>query len=337
MIIVACCHRKRRSPRLNHLPPPRSNDSSMTTSITNNSHADIPIVPPQLPPVLASVFDLKPILGNPSRGEVKLVHEAANLRPKAPDLRDTDLLIELSQHLFDIQMACHQQKYPTSVLPNDAVYDPPTLPVYIPVELKPVSGPPSNDEIASVHTALRISESFANVPSTFDPDVHVQLSQHLFDIQLARHVQRSIMKRSAPAISMHMDQDVHEGPSETDGNNNPKAHTSPAAVPHQVVQSTESQNAPLEQPSSSHEATSHENPRKTHEHYGPTEFIVQIRDKLEDITRILVGTQNSLARVIGLLQGLNTVTDRRNRASTPAQSRAAMVTLVLATTSVHIA
>ncbi|KAL5632047.1 hypothetical protein ACGC1H_000165 [Rhizoctonia solani] len=164
--------------------------------------------------------------------------------------------------------------------------------------------------------------------------IRLQLS---FAITKARHVQRSIMKRSAPAISMHMDQDVHEGPSETDGNNNPKAHTSPAAVPHQVVQSTESQNAPLEQPSSSHEATSHENPRKTHEHYGPTEFIVQIRDKLEDITRILVGTQNSLARVIGLLQGLNTVTDRRNRASTPAQSRAAMVTLVLATTSVHIA
>jgi hypothetical protein len=34
------------------------------------------LVPPQLPPFLASVFKLKPILGHPSREEVKLVHEA---------------------------------------------------------------------------------------------------------------------------------------------------------------------------------------------------------------------------------------------------------------------
>ncbi|KEP50555.1 hypothetical protein V565_077980 [Rhizoctonia solani 123E] len=151
----------------------------MTESGTSDSHAAVPLAPPQLPPFLASVFDLKPILGNPSRGEVKLVHEAVralNNFLHAPELRDTDLPIELSQHLFDIQMTCHRHKYPISVLPNDVIYDPPTLPTYIPVKLKPVAGPPSNEEIASVHTALRISESFANVPSIFAPDTHVQLS-----------------------------------------------------------------------------------------------------------------------------------------------------------------
>ena len=45
---------------------------------------------------------------------------------------------------------------------QDVIYDPPTLPAYVALELKPVTGPPSNEEIASVHTALRISESFAN-------------------------------------------------------------------------------------------------------------------------------------------------------------------------------
>ncbi|CAE6469452.1 unnamed protein product [Rhizoctonia solani] len=142
---------------------------------------------PILPPFLANVFNLKPILGNPSPDEVKVVHEAVralNNFLHAPELRDTDLSIELSQHLFDVQMACHRQKYPTTVLPTDVVYDPPNLPTYIPVELKSVTGPPSNAEVASVHTALRISESFANEPSIFDPDLHVQLSQHLFDIQL---------------------------------------------------------------------------------------------------------------------------------------------------------
>ncbi|CAE6527167.1 unnamed protein product [Rhizoctonia solani] len=74
--------------------------------------------------------------------------------------------------------------FTVGALPDDVVYDPPSLPAYIPVELKAVTGPPSNEEIASVHTALRISENFANVPSIFDPDLHVQLSQHLFDIQL---------------------------------------------------------------------------------------------------------------------------------------------------------
>ncbi|CAE6372257.1 unnamed protein product [Rhizoctonia solani] len=157
------------------------------TPSTNNGDSTILLVPPQLPPFLASIFDLKPILGSPSPREVNLVHSAIralNNVSQTPELRDTELSVELSQHLFDIQMAWHRQKHPVNVLPNEVVYDPPTLPGYIPLEPKSITGPPSSQEIAFVHTALRISQSFANVPSIFDPDLHAEISQHLFDIQL---------------------------------------------------------------------------------------------------------------------------------------------------------
>ncbi|KDN38373.1 LOW QUALITY PROTEIN: hypothetical protein RSAG8_09577, partial [Rhizoctonia solani AG-8 WAC10335] len=277
--------------------------SSRITSSTNDGHETISLVPPQLPPFLANVFNLKPILGNPNRDEVKLVHEAVRALhnfPHTSELRNTDLSIELSQHLFDIQMTCHRQKYPTSVLnhpPSDIVYDPPTLPAYIPVELKPVSGPPSNEEVASVHTALRISDSFANVPSVFDPDVHVQLSQHLFDIQLARHVQHLIMKRTAPANSAPQNQTVSHGVlGGTGASGNPETHTSPIVTPIQDAGSTEIQPSTLEQSNSSNEATGHQNPNERNEPHRATELMIEIRDRLDTVSRILVGTQNSLAR-----------------------------------------
>ncbi|CAE6438750.1 unnamed protein product, partial [Rhizoctonia solani] len=234
----------------------------------------------------------------------EMIEEGEELKIKsafsiASELRNTDLSIELSQHLFDIQMVCHRQKYPiiASALLNDVIYDPPTLPAYIPIELKPVTGPPSNEEIGFVHTALRISESFVNVPSIFDPDIHVQLSQHLFDIQLARHIQRSITRRSAPVPSAPINQSVpHEDSTETGSTNVPETHTSPIATSGQVIESTETQHPPPERPNPPHEITSHPNPSETNELHGTADLMIQIRDKLEKMTRVLVGTQNSLAR-----------------------------------------
>ncbi|CAE6541868.1 unnamed protein product [Rhizoctonia solani] len=269
--------------------------SRVISAANDSSNEAITLVPPQLPPFLANVFNLKPIVGNPSRGEAKLVHEAVralNNFLHTPDLRDTNLSIELSQHLFDIQMVCHRQKYPTSVLPNDVIYDPPTLPSYISVELKSVTGPPSNKEIASVHSALRISESFANVPSIFDPDLHVQLSQHLFDIQLARHVQRSMVQRAMTAISVSQNQDT---PQRDSGGNIPETQTSPTATPGQVTEPTETQRPILKQSNSLNEAVSYQNPNERDVTHG-TELMIEIRNRLDDISRILVGTQNSLAR-----------------------------------------
>ncbi|KAG8726354.1 hypothetical protein FRC11_000324, partial [Ceratobasidium sp. 423] len=50
--------------------------TSKIISDTNRSNEATPLVPPELPPFLANVFNLKLIVGNPSREEVKLVHEA---------------------------------------------------------------------------------------------------------------------------------------------------------------------------------------------------------------------------------------------------------------------
>ncbi|CAE7207576.1 unnamed protein product [Rhizoctonia solani] len=270
-------------------------------SAVNNSHDAVSLVPPELPPFLANMFNLKPILGNPSPDEVKVVHEAVrtlNNLLHTPELRNTDLSIELSQHLFDVQMACHRQKYPATVLPTDVVYDPPNLPTYIPIGLKSVTGPPSNAEIASVHAALRISESFANVPSIFDPDLHVQLSQHLFDIQLARHVQRSIMKRAAPATSALQNQTISQSPlGDLNTKFTPRTHISVTAIP-QVTESIETQHATLEQPNPPNTDGTHHNPNESNEPHETTDrsIMIEIRDALKNVNRLLVGTQNSLAR-----------------------------------------
>ncbi|EUC58380.1 hypothetical protein RSOL_250140, partial [Rhizoctonia solani AG-3 Rhs1AP] len=255
------------------------------------AHENVSLVPPQLPLFLANVINLKPITGIPGREEIKLVHEAVralNNFPHTSEMRNSDLSIELSQHLFDIQMVCHRQKYPTSVLPNP----------YIPIELKTVTGSPSNEDVSSVHTALRISESFVNVPSIFDPDLHVQLSQHLFDIQLARHVQRSIMKRSTPQNQVIS----HIEPEDTQPKDNSSTHTPLDAASGQVIEPTDPRDPPVEPLSSSNEVNINQNQNERNEAHRATEIMVEIRDKLDkldkldDLSRILVGTQNSLAR-----------------------------------------
>ncbi|KAG8732508.1 hypothetical protein FRC11_013127 [Ceratobasidium sp. 423] len=180
---------------------------------------------------------------------------------------------------------------------HNIVYDPPVLPNYIPVELKSVTGPPSNEEIASVHTALRISESFVNVPSIFDSDAHIQLSQHLFDLQFARHVERSIVKRFTSAIpAPHNQTTSHPSPDDTSASNRPAVQVPSDATLQETTESTETQSPALEQPNPSIEAPSHPNPNESNEIRRNNELMVEIRDTLQRMNRVLVGTQNSLAR-----------------------------------------
>ncbi|KAG8686302.1 hypothetical protein FRC11_009172 [Ceratobasidium sp. 423] len=202
-----------------------------------------------------------------------------------------------------------------STVAQDMVYDPPALPNYIHAELKPVNGPPSNEEVASVHTALRISESFANgvflqvsqphrrltphingiyprrppVPSIFDPDVHVQLSQHLFDIQFARHVQRSVVKQFAPVLAAPQNPTL---PDNVDANSNREVHN----PPQKAAGSTGIQHAALEEPNSSNPPTNHQNPNETNELGSIKELMVEMRDTLKNMNRVMIGSQNSLAR-----------------------------------------
>jgi hypothetical protein len=78
------------------------------------------------------------------------------------------------------------------------------LPTHIPVTIEPIAGPPSDKQVQRVQTALRLSEDLVNsmlthsyfsdwkwlmvvkVPSMYDGDLSMKLSQHLFDIQFGR-------------------------------------------------------------------------------------------------------------------------------------------------------
>ncbi|KAG8692472.1 hypothetical protein FRC11_003597, partial [Ceratobasidium sp. 423] len=70
----------------------------------------------------------------------------------------------------------------------DAVYTPPALPTHISVELEPISGAPSDEEILKVQDAVRAYQHFSSVPSVFDPHMNMELSQHLFNLQMARYM-----------------------------------------------------------------------------------------------------------------------------------------------------
>ncbi|KAG8686074.1 hypothetical protein FRC11_009546, partial [Ceratobasidium sp. 423] len=81
---------------------------------------------------------------------------------------------------------------------QDATYTPPTLPVHIPVNLEPVSGAPLDGEIIKVQDAIQMYQELRRIPSTFDVHVNMELSQHLFDLQMARHMRRAGESQPSP-------------------------------------------------------------------------------------------------------------------------------------------
>ncbi|CEL53409.1 hypothetical protein RSOLAG1IB_11341 [Rhizoctonia solani AG-1 IB] len=158
--------------------------------LVGNEHT---YTPPELPNHLASVYDLKPIVGCPCDEEVKMIHaaiRAVNIEAQVPHLYNPELSLQLSQHLFSVQMAIYRKAYPSSLFPADNVYTPPSLPVHISAKLEPVVGTPSNEQLKAAQNAIRISESLGISP-LFDPDLNMQLSQHLFNLQFARYIQDS--------------------------------------------------------------------------------------------------------------------------------------------------
>ncbi|KDN34432.1 hypothetical protein RSAG8_12464, partial [Rhizoctonia solani AG-8 WAC10335] len=149
--------------------------------------------PPELPAYLKNIYDLKPVVGAPSEAEVIGIHSvihAANRVSVVPGMHDPGLLMGLADHLFGAQMAKYRNKYSLIVFPSDATYTPPTatLPAHISVNLETVIGAPSNEEIIKAQEAVRSYQQFSHVPSLFDAHVNMELSQHLFDLQMARYM-----------------------------------------------------------------------------------------------------------------------------------------------------
>ncbi|KDN36158.1 hypothetical protein RSAG8_11039, partial [Rhizoctonia solani AG-8 WAC10335] len=85
-------------------------------------------------------------------------------------------------------MARYRGRYSLITFPSDATYTPPTLPTHMTVNLQPVLGAPSDGEIIKVQDALQSYQEFKRIPSMFDTGVNMELSQHLFDLQMARYM-----------------------------------------------------------------------------------------------------------------------------------------------------
>ncbi|CAE6416776.1 unnamed protein product [Rhizoctonia solani] len=147
--------------------------------------------PPELPNYFKNVYDLKPIVGVPNDDEVIGVHaviHAANSVSGVPEMHDRNLFMKLADHLFNAQMARYRSKYSLITFPSDATYTPPALPAQISVHLEPVCGSPSDDEIMKVQDAVQAYQGLRRYPPMFDAHVNMELSQHLFDVQMARHM-----------------------------------------------------------------------------------------------------------------------------------------------------
>ncbi|CCO37141.1 hypothetical protein BN14_11293 [Rhizoctonia solani AG-1 IB] len=148
-------------------------------------------IPPELPDYLKNIYDLKPIAGAPKDAEVIGIHavvHAAKKVSEVPGMHDPSLLMGLADHLFSVQMARYRSNYSLITFPSDATYTPPSLPGHISISLEPISGAPSDEEIIKAQDALRLYQQFSHAPSMFDSHVNMELSQHLFDLQMARYM-----------------------------------------------------------------------------------------------------------------------------------------------------
>ncbi|KDN46913.1 hypothetical protein RSAG8_03990, partial [Rhizoctonia solani AG-8 WAC10335] len=143
--------------------------------------------PPELPTYLKSVCDLKPIVGVPSDSEIIGIHAVINTANRVfgvPEMHDPGLFIKLADHLFNAQMAKYRSTYSLITFPSDSTYTPPTMPSHISVRLEPILGAPSDEEVMKVQDVLQTYQEFRRIPSMFDARINMELSQHLFDIQM---------------------------------------------------------------------------------------------------------------------------------------------------------
>ncbi|KDN36163.1 hypothetical protein RSAG8_11044, partial [Rhizoctonia solani AG-8 WAC10335] len=113
-------------------------------------------------------------------------------------MHDPGLFMKLADHLFNAQMARYRSAYSLITFPSDSTYTPPTMPSHISVRLEPILGAPSDEEVMKVQDVLQTYQEFRRIPSMFDARINMELSQHLFDIQMARHMR--IAGESQPSL-----------------------------------------------------------------------------------------------------------------------------------------
>ncbi|CAE6423358.1 unnamed protein product [Rhizoctonia solani] len=163
------------------------------------------LLPPDIPPYLEHLYKLNPVVGVPSDDELIGIHSiirATQKMAEIPGMGDPVLLSLLSEHLFDAQMAKYRSKYLGITFPENTVYNPPVLPVHVPIQLEPITGAPSEEQVIKVQDTIRLYHQFSNVPSMFDPRVNMELLEHLFDIQMGKPVQKYLLIPSPDLSSL---------------------------------------------------------------------------------------------------------------------------------------
>ncbi|CAE6395202.1 unnamed protein product [Rhizoctonia solani] len=164
------------------------------------------ILPPDLPPYLKSVHKLEPIVGAPNDDQLIGILSVIRVAQKAieiPGMGDHILICRLSEYLFDAQMARYRSNHYAAMFPESTTYTPPTLPAHFPVLLEPVNGAPSEEELLKVQDAIRLYHHYLNVPTMFDPQVNMELSQHLFDIQMGNEAHPTRPKKLRALLSKY--------------------------------------------------------------------------------------------------------------------------------------
>ncbi|CAE6503112.1 unnamed protein product, partial [Rhizoctonia solani] len=70
---------------------------------------------------------------------------------------------------------------------GERVLVPPRLPGYLleTHKLKPIVGKPTDEDVKTIHAVIRSLNTVAHLPAFHDPDLSMQLSQHLFGAQMA--------------------------------------------------------------------------------------------------------------------------------------------------------
>ncbi|KAJ1305758.1 hypothetical protein OPQ81_010488 [Rhizoctonia solani] len=71
--------------------------------------------------------------------------------------------------------------------PDGVTLIPPQLPGYLSAihDLKPIVGTPTNQEIKAIHNVIRSLNAAVHLPTLYDSDLSMRLSQHLFGAQLS--------------------------------------------------------------------------------------------------------------------------------------------------------
>ncbi|CAE6372296.1 unnamed protein product [Rhizoctonia solani] len=70
---------------------------------------------------------------------------------------------------------------------GETVLIPPQIPAYLSDThtLKQIVGKPTDEDVKAIHAVIRTQNTMAHLPTFHNPDLSMQLSQHLFSAQLA--------------------------------------------------------------------------------------------------------------------------------------------------------